>query len=181
MSPFSYSFWAVLIVLLTLNPSFVLAACCNVDVMKGGFGFDLTGFWVTSLTIKLEVLISSSIFFASSACSRGSDFLLFRLNAMAVFWSFSALNEISQNSSGLNCWMLCSRSTKSLNATDWTLPADKLRAIFAHKSGDNSKPTTLSKNLLACWASTRLASISFGSSKDSRIASLVIWLNLTLE
>jgi DNA topoisomerase-1 len=30
--------------LFTLNPSFVLAACCNVDVINGGFGFDLTGF-----------------------------------------------------------------------------------------------------------------------------------------
>ena len=168
-------------VLFTLKPSFVLAACCNVDVIKGGFGFDLTGFWVTSLTSKFEELTSSSIFFASSACNKGSDFFLLRLNSMPIFLSFSALNEISQNSSGLNFWMLCSLSTKSLNATDWTLPAERLRATFAHNSGDSSKPTTLSRNLLACWASTRLASMSFGSSKDSKIASLVIWLNLTLE
>ena len=70
----------------------MLAACCNVDVIKGGFGFDFTGFWVTSFTSNSEELISSSIFFASSAWSNKSDFFLFRLNSIGVLSSFSALN-----------------------------------------------------------------------------------------
>ena len=85
MRPFSYSFWAVLIVLFTLKPSFVLAACCSVDVIKGGFGFDLIGFCVTSFTNSCAEFISSSIFFASSAFNNWSDFFLLRLNSMPTF------------------------------------------------------------------------------------------------
>ena len=43
-----------------------------------------------------------------------------------------------------------SRSTINLTATDCTLPADKPCFTFFQSTGDTSKPTSLSKTLLAC-------------------------------
>ena len=44
ISPASYSFWAVLIVLETPNPSFLDASCWRVEVVKGGVGDLFDGF-----------------------------------------------------------------------------------------------------------------------------------------
>ena len=38
MNPASYSFWAMLIVWLTENLSFLAASCCRDDVVNGGAG-----------------------------------------------------------------------------------------------------------------------------------------------
>ena len=148
--------------------------------MNGALGLVLVGFCKISSTVILFCSTKDLIFSASSFCKRGSDFLRFNLKSI-LFASFASNISISQNSSGLNSWIWTSLSTKSLRATDWTLPADRPLAIFFHNNGDNSKPTTLSRNLLACWASTKSVSISLGSANESKIADLVIWLNLTRE
>ena len=180
MWPASYNFWATRMVLLTVKLNFVLAACCKVDVMNGALGFTLTGFCIISSIVRSDFWISSWIFLASSSLSKGWDFFLFKEKGI-INSSFIRVMETSQNSSGINSWINLSLSSKTLNATDWTLPADSPLAIFFHNKGDNSKPMTLSRNLLALYAFTRSKSISFGSSKESIIADFVIWLNLTLE
>ena len=74
----------------------------------------------------------------------------------------------------MNSCINLSLSSRTLKATDWTLPAERPLAIFFHNSGDNSKPITLSKNLLALYALTKSISISLGSSNESMIADFVI-------
>ena len=66
-----------------------------------------------------------------------------------MFLSVFSSIDTSQYSSGINSCINLSLSSRTLNATDCTLPADRPRAIFFHSKGDNSKPMTLSKNLLA--------------------------------
>ena len=159
----------------------MLAACWSVDVINGGFGFTDTGFFTTLDILSGELLIRSTISFASFSGSNGSDFFLSNAKLILLFILSIAFSDISQNSSGTNFWISLSLSTRTLNATDCTLPADKPLAIFFHNNGDSSKPTTLSRNLLACCALTKSKSMSLGSEKESIIASFVIWLNLTLE
>ena len=79
----------------------MLAACWSVEVIKGGLGFVLIGFFTISLINKFELRIRVSIFFASSSFKRGSDFFLFKLNGI-LSESFDRLIETSQNSSGIN-------------------------------------------------------------------------------
>ena len=74
-----------------------------------------------------------------------------------------------------------SRSTTSLSATDCTLPAESPLWTFLPSMGDSSKPTSLSSTRLACWASTRLRSMSRGFSTALSIASRVIsWKTILL-
>ena len=116
--------------------------------MNGALGLALTGFFTISLIVNSELLIKSCIFLASSSFNNGSDFFLFR--EKGIDRSFlSRFNETSQNSSGINSWINLSLSSKTLKATDCTLPAERPLAIFFHSKGDNSKPITLSKNLRA--------------------------------
>ena len=118
------------------------------EVIKGALGFVLTGFFIISFINKSEFCISSKIFLASSFFNKGSDFFLLRLKEIARSSLFRVM-ETSQNSSGINSCISLSLSSKSLKATDWTLPAERPLAIFFHNKGESSNPITLSKNLLA--------------------------------
>ena len=40
----------------TLNPNFLAASCCIVDVVNGGAGFFVNGFFFTLLTVNTESL-----------------------------------------------------------------------------------------------------------------------------
>ena len=51
IKPCSYSLCATLIVRDTPNPSFLLASCCNVDVINGAEGFLFSGFLTMSLIL----------------------------------------------------------------------------------------------------------------------------------
>ncbi len=66
MCPASYSRWASVIVFLTLNDSRVLAACCNVDVIKGAPGRVVVGRSSRDCTMKG---LSRNRAIASSDCS----------------------------------------------------------------------------------------------------------------
>ena len=57
---------------------------------------------------------------------------------------------------------------------DCTRPADREGFTFLQSTGDNSKPTILSRIRRACCAFTRLRSISRGCSIAFKIAPLVI-------
>ena len=67
-----------------------------------------------------------------------------------------------------------SRSTTRRRATLCTRPADRPRWILRHRIGESSKPTRRSSTRRACWALTRLSSMSRGVSMACRMASLVI-------
>ena len=71
-------------------------------------------------------------------------------------------------------WISLSLSTINFTATDWTLPAESQVLIFFHSTGESSKPTSLSRTLLACWASTRCISMVLGFSIALVIAVFVI-------
>ena len=81
-------------------------------------------------------------------------------------------------STGTWFWILCSLSTINFTVTDWTLPADKFGLTFLHKTGESSKPTILSKILLACWEFTKLWLISLGELTAFKTAFLVISLKV---
>ena len=69
MNPFSYSFWAVLIVWRAELLSFLDASCCSVLVVKGGFGLEVLGFSLIDETIQVPFPNS---FNNSSACDSDS-------------------------------------------------------------------------------------------------------------
>jgi hypothetical protein len=62
-STHSYNFWAIIIVLFNVNPNFLDASCCKVDVVKGAAGSLLASFSFTSSTIKVILLFDSSTLF----------------------------------------------------------------------------------------------------------------------
>ena len=78
----------------------------------------------------------------------------------------------------LNSLISLSLSTISLTVTDWTLPAESDGFIFFQRTGDNSKPTNLSKTLRACWALTKLIFILRGFSIAFWTAVFVISLKV---
>ena len=66
-------------------------------------------------------------------------------------------------------------------ATDCTRPAERAGFTFFHNTGESSKPTIRSRIRRACWASTRLMSMSRGFSIAFRMAPLVIsWKTIRL-
>ncbi len=79
-----------------------------------------------------------------------------------------------KNEDPSNFWISLSLSTRSLTATDCTLPALNPLCIFFQRTGESSNPTSLSKILLACWASIRFISSVLGFCIAWSIACLVI-------
>jgi hypothetical protein len=79
----SYNFCASCIVRDTENPSFLLASCCNVDVVNGADGALFHGFFSTFPTLNLAFLqyskkgITSLDFLNSLSNVAGNDFLEF--------------------------------------------------------------------------------------------------------
>ena len=86
----------------TLKLNFVDAACCNVEVINGGFGLIFSGFFDISLIFNGLFLMRDSIFLASSSSSKGSEFFLNKENKMLSLSLFKRFIEIAQNSLGLN-------------------------------------------------------------------------------
>ena len=80
MRPASYSLCATIIVWLTVNPSFLAASCCRVEVVKGGAGVRFSGFLAMDATLNLA-------FLHSSRNARASSWVLNRLFSSA-FTSF---------------------------------------------------------------------------------------------
>ena len=146
-------------VFLTGKPRRVLAACCSVEVIKGADGFDWVGFSSRSATIKSDCSSSATIALvcASFFSSRGLPAFFTasrRMVSCLACWLWVLL-WISQYSTGVKARISRSRSTTRRVATDCTRPADSPRATFCHSNGDTMKPTTRSKNRLACCALTR--------------------------
>ena len=56
MRPLSYSLWAIIMVCDTVKPSLRAASCCKVEVVKGGAGMRLSGFFVMSPTVNAASL-----------------------------------------------------------------------------------------------------------------------------
>ena len=120
----------------TENPSLRDASCCNVDVVKGGAGDFLAGFFSTELTAKFAPICFSKKLRASSSF----------LNLTG----YSAVKKIPLLSKGVNsaiilkvdvlwCFLISfSRSTINLTATDCTLPADNEGLTFFQSNGDSS-------------------------------------------
>ena len=71
------------------------------EVIKGGLGFALTGFFIISSMLKSESLTKFSIFLASLSFNRGSDFFLLSENGIDKSF-LSRIIDTSQNSSGIN-------------------------------------------------------------------------------
>ena len=168
-------------VFLTPNPSRVLAACCNVEVINGAVGLLFVGFssifciwyWLSFNSFKaISIAIRS---FGSNVSPAKWVTCIVRV---WLDWVFTSAKR-SQYSCGIKAWISRSRSTNNLTATDWTRPADKPRATFFHNNGDSINPTTRSIKRRACWALTRLISKNPGFLKAFWIAVLVISLNTT--
>jgi hypothetical protein len=79
----SYNFWASCIVRDTENQSFLLASCCNVDVVNGAEGVLFHGFFSTFSTLNFAFLqyskngITSLDLLKSTFKVAGKDFLEF--------------------------------------------------------------------------------------------------------
>jgi len=170
MNPHSYNFWATCIVLATENHNFLLASCWSVDVVNGAEGDFLPGFTSIFSIVYFAPLHDSKNFFASSAFVRS----LFNSALNSFFASPTKLHITLKNDADSNFWISLSLSTINLTATDWTLPALNPILIFFQRTGESSKPTSLSRTLLACWASTRFISMVLGFFTAWSIASLVI-------
>ena len=89
-------------VLFTLKLNLVEAACCNVEVMKGAFGFTLVGVFTISVMDNFDACINCSICFASSAVNKGSDFFLESEKLIFSSLLLRRFIEISQYSFGIN-------------------------------------------------------------------------------
>ena len=89
IKPFSYSFWAVLIVCRGELLNLLAASCCRVLVVKGGFGFDVLGFSTTLETCQLPELnsFSNDSAWVSESCKELMFFLI------PVFESKSLLEQ----------------------------------------------------------------------------------------
>ena len=110
-----------------------------------------------------------------SLSASSSDFSCFESSTSRFF--FSAVRNFPVTLKKLvdsKSWISLSLSTINFTATDWTLPAESQVLIFFQSTGESSKPTSLSKTLLACCASTKCMSMVLGFSIALVIAVFVI-------
>lgn len=166
----SYNFCATCIVLATENHNFLLASCCKVDVVNGAEGDFFPGFTSTLSIIYFASLHDSRNVFASSAVAKSLE-----SSALNSFFASPTKFQITlKNPADSNFWISLSLSTINLTATDWTLHALNPILIFFHNTGESSKPTSLSRTLLACCASTKFISMVLGFFTAVSIACFVI-------
>ena len=151
MCPDSYSFWATCIVRETEYPNFLLASCCNVDVVKGAAGERFAGLVSNDLTSKSAPIQSCKNFSASSCLLKRSG-----NSALKASRPLPKMATILNAASDLNLLISRSLSTISLTATDCTRPAESDGFTFFHNTGESSKPTNLSNTRRACCALTKL-------------------------
>ena len=130
--------WAV-------KPSLRLASCCRVEVVKGGAGLRLIGFFSIDLIVNAPLLIASRA--AKATASDGMSRRWIRLprclTSRVVKGGLSAARSAStdQYSWALNFSISISRSTTMRRATDWTRPAERAPGSLRHRTGDRVKPT----------------------------------------
>src|SRR5690606_12503373 len=162
---------ATCIVLATENPSFLLASCCNVEVVNGAAGERFAGFFSRELTVNAAAILSRKKASASLFCSKRCG-----NSALNCSFPFPVVNcaTILKLASALTLLISRSRYTISLTATDCPRPADNDGFTFFHNTGASSKPTKRSSTRRACCALTKLYSILRGSSIARIIAGLVI-------
>src|SRR5690606_2149638 len=141
------------IVRATEYPNFLLASCCNVDVVKGAEGLRFAGFFSKLFTAYVAAMQSFKNFSASSFLAKRCGNSAFKDSfALPVLKIATILNEAS----ALNLMISRSRSTIKRTATDCTRPAESDGFTLRHNTGDNSKPTNLSNTRRACCAFTKL-------------------------
>jgi len=130
--------WAV-------KPSLREASCCRVEVMNGGLGARLTGFFSTELMVKVPALIASraAVAMASEVMSSRWTRLPACLTSRVVNGGLSAARSAStdQYSCALKASISSSRSTTIRRATDCTRPAERAPGSLRHSTGDRVKPT----------------------------------------
>jgi hypothetical protein len=133
----SYNFCASCIVRDTENHNFLLASCCNVDVVKGADGVLFHGFFSISSTVNFAVLqyskkgITSLVFLNSIFKVAGNVFLEFHEKVHMVL----NVEEL------LNFSISLSLSTIIRTATDCTLHAEIHHITFFHSTGESSNHT----------------------------------------
>ncbi|MNS81158.1 hypothetical protein D3C72_1148620 [compost metagenome] len=141
----SYSFCAACMVRWAVKPSLREASCCRVEVVKGGAGERLAGFFSTDLMVKSPALMASRA--AKAISSVGMSRRWMRLPACltrrVVKGGLSATRSAStdQYSWALNFSISISRSTTMRRATDCTRPAERAPGSLRHRTGDRLKPT----------------------------------------
>ena len=110
------------------------AACCRVEVMKGGRGlFCLTCFFTFSTAIPRAFLIRSATAWeaASSGISFGSTTLAENASPPGVRRSASMVQYSWETNLSISSW----RMQMSRTATDCTLPPERPRFTRFHRSG----------------------------------------------
>ena len=112
--PDSYNLWAADIVLLTLNPSFLEASCCKVEVVKGAEADFLKGFLSIDKILNLELILFSKKALASSKELKPPECCAINSTLFALLNLAETLNEEFEIKSLISF----SLSTKSLTATD---------------------------------------------------------------
>ena len=128
------------------KPSCEEAACCSVEVVKGGPGLRLVGFASTDSALKVA---PSSVDLMSSACSllEMSSFcrrLPSKPVSLASKFSLRGVPRmaaICQYSSRMKRSISSSRSQTRRSATDCTRPAERAPGSLRHSTGDRVKPT----------------------------------------
>jgi hypothetical protein len=127
------------------KPSLRAASCCRVEVMKGGQGWRLTGFFSTSAT--REAARVDGLYRTLGIVGVGERQFLQLLAAemREVGGEISALGrEVSLDGPiflRLEASISSSRSQISRSATDCTRPAERAPGNFRHSTGDSVKPT----------------------------------------
>ena len=121
-------------VLVTPKPSFLEASCWSVDVVKGGVGDFLAGFFSTLDTVYILLIffwrnnltssLESNLLFNSAFRLTPLEFLKIPIDLKVLFVKKFLIS--------------LSFSTISLTETDWTLPAERPVLTFLHNTGDNS-------------------------------------------
>ncbi len=127
------------------KPSLRAASCCRVEVVKGGAGERLAGFFSTAVTLKAAAATVERAALARSALGRSNFFsdLPSSLTRRARNGSEPAATSAStlQYSWVLKASISCSRSTIRRSATDCTRPAERAPGSLRHSTGDRVKPT----------------------------------------
>ena len=127
------------------KPSLRAASCCRVEVVKGGAGERLAGFFSTADTLNWPASTAALAARAEDSLLRSNleSFLPWCLTSLARNGSEPAETSAStvQYSWVWNCSISISRSTTRRRATDCTRPAERLPGSLRHSTGDRVKPT----------------------------------------
>ena len=157
----------------TVNPSFLAASCCRVDVVNGGAGVLRNGLREIASTVNVApfmLAMKSAASFSFLKRWSSSAFISCVLPLSSLMNMAVTLNDGSLRNAAISL----SLSTMSLTATDCTLPADSAGFTFFQSTGESSNPTIRSSMRRACCALTRLMSMFRGFSTACFMASLVI-------